>query len=641
MKKVFLGLIMLFLWQSALAQQFLLDKPIGAGDLTLFPDLKNGNNYYYMPNQIQLATHPDGMPMFSFVKYVRNTDSDANRAQMVTESDQAGGIIHAVVRLNVTNEQIKEAERALRRIKSSGIIVGPVIYKSGTVMLISSFNKEGGDVKRVVGLGTAPILEGQNVAISVHLTKEASDILWATFQTPTPDFSISFEMEIQGFLSPQTAEIKANWDQIYSHQAFQAAAATPMFSTEITGVFEELRQKGAIKVIQVGGDAQIEKLVEIAYNQLSALMFDKADGSGVPSVNNLIGGTSQKSMLDRATENLNKYRKEAIDYNTQQEKVYNENMKKEELAKSKAQNARDSIFRAQGKTFVPPPKITPKDTINMNKAKGPDRMPIPSLSVALSYRMKKVKRSGEYTFSLNKYTLETRMNRFDQNFGSLISLSNCPSCFLRINLDDPLYKQRQVFVRVDGSINNDDFGKYINSVEVLLRKTHQDGSVTLEGLQINKKLFNEQANNFALSYGWQGDDNRNKWLAYEYKTKWSYFGGVSTETDWTSQEMGVLALAPDYIRKPVFVEGDLDFFQQEKILVAEVNLFYTVNGKEMSKRIVIKPREEELSKVEEVILMQDSNDFEFEIAYYIKGQEKPIVISRQKSNYGRIYLQSF
>ncbi|MCU0459072.1 MAG: hypothetical protein MUE37_08290 [Bacteroidales bacterium] len=636
-----LGFLLSLAYFTARSQSFILDKPIGAGDLTLFPDIDNPDSYYYMPNQVQLAMHPDGKPMFSFIKYVRNTDLTSGTGTQITRSDEAGGIIHAVVRLDVTNEQIKEAERALRRIRSNGKIIGPVIYKSGTVMLVSSFNREGDNVRRVVGLGTAPILEGQNCAVSVHLAKEASDILWATFETPTPDFSISFEMEIEGFLSPKRAEIVANWDRVYSHHSFQAALASPILSAEVSAAFDDLRDQGAIKITQIGSDEQMDKLIETAYNQLANLMLDKIAGSGIPDVKSLFPG-NDKSMLDRATENLQKSRKEAMDYNTKQEQLYNERLKHENQARTGARSARDSIARARGTEVVRPAAQTGRSErpAGDQETRSPDRMSIPSLSIALSYKMKKEKRSGEYKLNLNKYTKETRMNRFDQNFGSLISLSSCPDCFRRVNLDDPLYQQREINARVDGSINSDDFGKYINSVEVLIRKTHQNGQQTVQGVQINKQLFNDRANNFVIIYGWKGDDDRNKWLSYEYKTRWSYFGGAATETDWTKTESAALALAPDYVRKPVYVEADGDFFEKENIRAAEVTLYYNINGKEQTRRVTLQPKDKGLSQMEELVLPRDSNEYEYDIAYFVRGQGAPKVIPRQKTSYGRIYLET-
>ena len=625
----------------AMAQQFLMDKPIGAAGLTLFPDLNNEDEYYYLPNKVALGTHADGKPQFSFIKYARSTDAQGGSDQ-ITETGEAGGIIHAVVNMKVPEEQIKEAERGLRRLKSNAKIVGPVVYKSGTIMLVSSFNKEGENVKRVVGLGTAPILEDQKAAISVHLSKKAADILWATFDTPTPDFSISFEMEMEGFLSPKRAKIEANWDRIYKHKAFEAAVAAPILSAEIKTAYDELRDNGAITVTQVGEDAQMDKLIESAYNQIANLMFDKIAGSGVPDVKSLFPG-SDKSMLDRASENLEKYRKEALDYNNKQTELYNKRLEESNKARARAQRSRDSLYRARGQQYTPPPSNAQANNADSNEneeVRPPDKMNVPGFSVALSYKMKTEKRSGKFTINLNKYTNETRMNRFDENFGSLISRSKCSECFKRVLLDDPLYKQREIHARVDGSINSDDFGKYINSVEVLLRKKHENGETTLKGIQVDKKLFNEEGNDFVMLYGWKGDDNRDKWLEYEYKTKWSYFGGATSETEWTKTEDGVLGLAPEFVRKPVFIEGDEDFFNDENIRAVEVTLYSNVNGKAQSKKVRLKNKPDELSRTIDVVLPSGSNSFDYEIVYFIKGQE-PKAMSRQSSTYGMIYLDTF
>jgi hypothetical protein len=162
----------------------------------------------------------------------------------------------------------------------------------------------------------------------------------------------------------------------------------------------------------------------------------------------------------------------------------------------------------------------------------------------------------------------------------------------------------------------------------------------VQGIQVNKQLFNDKANNFVMVYGWKGDDDRNKWLSYDYKTRWSYFGGAETETDWTKTESAMLALAPDYIRKPVYMEADLEFFDKEKIRAAEITLFYIINGKEQSRRVTMQPKDNGLSQMAEIVLPRDSNEFEYEIAYFVRGQGAPKIMPRQKTNYGRIYLET-
>src|SRR5687768_9299417 len=147
-------------------QRILLDKPVRAGELILFPELGNENNYYYLPDKPRLAVHPDGKPQLSFLRYAKNEKTAETENTAITESTTGGGIVHALVELSVPDKMLKDAERALGRIKSNAKIVGPVMFKSGTVALISAIAKPGGEMApQVVGLGNAPVLENQRSAV--------------------------------------------------------------------------------------------------------------------------------------------------------------------------------------------------------------------------------------------------------------------------------------------------------------------------------------------------------------------------------------------------------------------------------------------------------------------------------------------
>src|SRR5690606_23164106 len=203
-------LVMCLCVHMTIAQQILLDKPVRAGEITVFPEVGNDNNFYYLPDKLRLATHSNGKPQLSFLRYVENTSGPE-----ATDEAEGGGIVHAVVELSVTPEQLAEARQQLRRIKPNGVIVGPIVYKSGTIALITSFNAENGELtKQVIGLGKAPVLDGGKAAVSVQLTKKGAKLLWESFKTPTPDLTFSFEMDMAGFRSPIRAKIEANFDQI-------------------------------------------------------------------------------------------------------------------------------------------------------------------------------------------------------------------------------------------------------------------------------------------------------------------------------------------------------------------------------------------------------------------------------------------
>lgn len=625
------------------AQQILLDKPLRAGELILFPEVGNENNYYYLTDKVKLAMHDNGKPKFSFIRYVKNEETEGNGDNTITESTTGGGIVHAVIQLSVSEEQRKDAERALKRIKGSGKLIGPIMYKGGTVSLISSVAKPNGEMaQQVLGIGTAPILDGHQAAISVQLNKIGSKILWETFKTPTPDFSVSFEMEVEGYLSPKRVLIEADFARIYSNEKFEAAATTPVLAGEINLAFDELHDEGAIKVTQVGSDENLDKLMETAYGKLTDLMFDKIGGTGTPELSQLTGG-NQKSMLDRATEMLNTARKETREENRRLEAARERQAERERVARTGAHSRRDSVFASNGRTYTPPSGEQARSTSETDA--NPDsegtgnqiaeNEAMPGLSVAVSYSLKKTKRTGTYKLDLNKFTSDSRTMRFDENLGGF----NCAECFVEVNLEDPLMKQREIYANLDG-LNSEDFGKYINYVNVVIRKKHQNNELSLDEIRIDKSKFNQTGNVYKMLYGWKGDNDRTKWLDYEYKTQWNFFGGSQMETDWVENEFGSISLTPPLIKKPIFFEADPEFIEQQKIRAIELKI-YSMNGeKENVTKSTLNTSKQEMSNTLEILLPKDVDNYEYEITWFVKGKE-PIITARQSSKSGLLFFDHF
>ncbi|AUC14017.1 hypothetical protein BTO06_02080 [Tenacibaculum sp. SZ-18] len=616
-------------------QQILLDKPVRAGELILFPDLNNRSNYYYLPDKPQLASHTTGDPIFSFLRYVKNEESTVDSNDGISESSVGGGIVHALVELKVPKKMVKDAERALGRIDSNGKIIGPVVFKSGTVSLISSVAKPNGEFEaKVCGLGNAPILENQRSAVSVHINKLGSKILWETFNTPTPDFSAHFEMEVEGYQSPKRVTIEANFDRIYKHQTFEAALAAPVLSAEIKASFDDLFDSGAIQLTQIGDDEELNKLKEAAYTQLMNLMFDKVGGTGVPQLNQLTPN-AQKSMLDRATEQLQKARKEARDENRRLDVLERSRAERNRVTQRRAQTRADSIRTVGGHQ----PIIRNQDTADNkdnNETETLKREPIPSLAVTVSYQMKQVRRRGVYKIDLNKYTQTTKTLPFDYNLGNV--KIKCPSCFREINADDPLMKQRQINATL-GGMNADDF-KHVNFVNVIMRKKHGNDQETVDEIKIDKSEFNKQGNFFKMLYGWKGDNDRDKWLAYDFKTLWSFRGNHKVESNWETTKFGSIALEPPLVKKPIYIEVDEDFTLEKNIKAVEIKVYSKLGEKNEVRSTNLRVNKSELSKTIEILLPRNSEDYEYEITYFIRG-ERPKKSGLQKSDYGRIDVDRF
>ncbi|CAM1371889.1 hypothetical protein [Tenacibaculum xiamenense] len=650
---VFLGIIPLN------AQQVNLDKVVKAGELTLFQELKNPSTWYYVIDKPSIAKDANGKPKLSFLRYVDNVRSGANDSE--AREGNGGGIVHALVELGVTQEQIKEAQNQLKTIVPGGIIKGPVIYKGGTITLISSFAQADGELtKKVLGIGKAPILDGQRAAISIQLTKQGAKILWESFKTPTPDLSVSFEMTLDGYRSPKKAVIEANFEQIYKHKTFEAGVAAPILAAEIKMAYDDLVKKGDIKVTQVGTDEKLEKIMETAYNKILNMMFNPAGGTGTPNLGSLVSGATgsngSNSLLTRATTMLNAARTEA---RTENARIRRENQQAMDRnngtsrsgsgTSGSSTSGTSSTASSSSSTASTTRPVTaraartPSSPSNHSRTTRPSDPPtretnrqqeetVPSFAVALSFQMKEIRQKGIFKIDLNKYTSDNITLRFDKNFGDI----KCDDCFHQVNLDDALFKQRELVAFVDGA-NATDFGSYINFVTISMKKKHQSGTVTNDEVRIDRNNFNKEGNNFKLLYGWKGDNDRSKWLDYEYKTSWSFFGGHSIESEWLKNDNGALAVAPPLLKKTIDIEADPEIIKENKVRAIDVKLFYNIGDKEQTKNITLIPRKEEFSKQETIILPKNSTDYSYEITWNLRGN-KTLNSGKQKTSSSVLFV---
>ncbi|WP_044398127.1 hypothetical protein [Lacinutrix sp. Hel_I_90] len=621
-------------------QQINLDKVVRAGELTLFQELRNPKSWYYIIDKPSIAKDENGIPKFSFLRYVDNVRSGSDEAEL-REGD-GGGIVHALIELGVTKDQIKDAQRELKTLVPEGVIKGPVIYNDGTIAIISSFAKADGELtKQVLGIGKAPILDGQRAAVSIQLTKQGAKILWESFKTPTPDMSISFEMNLSGYRSPKRALIEADFEQVYKHKSFEAGISAPVLAAEIKLAFDDLVKKGDIKVTQIGSDEDLQKIMESAYNKILAMMFDPVGGTGTPSLGSLTSGATGNtpSLLDRATTMLNTARTDARTENTriraanqtERERVARENESRATNSSTAAPSTETSAATTTDSTTTRPvtaraartPMATPQHARETSPSDSAPAEPnlqqeetVPSFAVAVSFQMKEIKQRGIFKIDLNKYTTDNLTLRFDKNFGNI----NCDKCFKEVNLDDALFKQRELVAFVDGS-NATDFGSYINFATLAMKKKHQSGAITNDEVRIDRNNFNKEGNNFKLLYGWQGDDDRSKWLDYEYKTTWSFFGGHKVEGEWTKNDQGAIAIAPPLLNKKIAIEIDPSSIEGSDIRVIDVKLFYTIGDKEQLKNVTFLVGKGELSKEEHIILPRNTEEYGYEIVWNLKGNK--------------------
>lgn len=618
---------------SGFGQDIVLDQVVRAGELRLYPSLRTPNVYYYLADQARLTIDENGNPQFSLLRYENGGP------------DTGGGIFHAVVSLEVTEDQLRDAAQALRRQDPNGTIRGPVPFDGGTFALVTSFNADNGDFTRqVVGLGYAPVLDGQKAAVSIRLTAQGSQVLAASLQMATADLSFSFEMDLSGYRSPIEATVKANIDDIYRDNVFGAAATTPLLAGEIMTEFEKLTQNRSITFEQIGEDTEVEQLAQAAYNKLLDLLFEPTQAAPTPL------GQNQTSLLDRATKMLSTARQEvrsenerirgenerrrrevaaarASAYAGRQAQAKNESRNQDEApAKNAVDVARAGVYRSvsTASAGVKPPDpaavplyISPEDTTM------PEPVPeqkLPEYAAVASYRMKRQERSGIFTINLNKQTVETRHLRFDENIGDLSPFASNPAYFRVVDLGDFSIQRRDIRVYVDG-LNADQIRQYLNFATVQLRKEHgSGGSVSTDEVRIDADAFSSEGNDFGLQYHRnQEDTSTSDWLSYDYAVTWSFRGHDPVTEKFTDETGNAIALrAPFRVRRVTLDIGDPGLLAERGVRLVTVRIYDPSTG-DMLVNESLRPDREPASMIVEFLESVDSDHYLSDISWVTRG----------------------
>ncbi len=653
MKKffVFILLLSIMLQKQLLAQPINLDKPLKAGELTCFPDISDETKYYYVSDKPRLATNANGKPQFSFLRYVENKISAAGDPAN-TEGD-GGGIVHAVVSLEVTADQLSEARREIQRTKPNAQLIGPVVYRSGKFGIVSSFkDPQGGLSKQVVGLGNAPILDGQKAAVSIQLTKMGAKILWESFKTVAPDISFTFEMEVGGYRSPKKAMIEANFDQIYQHTGFAVGVATTFLAAEIKGNFDDLVRSGAIKVTQIGEDEKMEAMISTAYSKIAEMMFAPMNGTGNLGVNELGGitGGNSTSVLDRATTMLRENRTEARAINRENDerrRIEEDRDRSRDTGRGRVisdsrvegsppPDDRPSLAARGAGISNPPTRTSAGNSGNSGRNSSNEPAALPSLAIVATFEIKKVRQQGIFKIDLNKATADKINMRFDENIGDLTRFISDNNIFRQANLDDPLYVQRELYALIDG-MNAQDFGQYVNFVNLRMKKTHQGGEISNQELRIDRNNFNKDGNNFKMVYGWKQDNDRKKWMDYEFETEWSFFGGQTVKVPLQKSTSGAINLAPPYQKRTVEFQADQSTLAAANVRLVTIKLFYKLGTAEMQRQATLNPAKSQLSEKVDFMLPTDSYDYEYEITWRLANNQTKSS-GRQKSNEAILFV---
>jgi hypothetical protein len=243
-------------------------------------------------------------------------------------------------------------------------------------------------------------------------------------------------------------------------------------------------------------------------------------------------------------------------------------------------------------------------------------------SAHASYKLRNLERTGTLVMNLNHYSTEVMTTVMAANIGDLYRrYGNDPSLFHTVSLDDPLYKQREIYVTIDGATAAD-FKNYINYVSVTLRKQHAGGALSVDEIVLDALKFNENQNSYRSVYPWKDDANMEDWLRYQYKTVWNYRGNLRSESGWQDASTSVLAVAPTAVHRIISIEGDPDLLAEADVRYAKLDFHYTIFGEPKTKQLTIKTRTGSFPQTFDYIAEVGNFDYTYDLTWVLRGNQQ-------------------
>ena len=550
---------------AALAQQILVDRGMRAADLWCFPLAAQPKTYVYLPSSARLATDDAGRPQFSFVRYVTEAKPATGDASITTSG--GGGILHFLVLIDTPEASVAEAQRVLRQtLKDDDVTLrGPVVFADGRYALVSSvlIKPDAPPERKMLASGRAPVLEGNRLAFSFDLAPEQATLLHKSMQMRTPDISIVFDMTFTGLNEAYDADLTINWSEVRNSQAFGAGGSVYFIGGDVELAFDELRRNNAIKLRSSGSDAAMEALLTTVYSKLLELLFKPVEPERVP-----------------------------------------------EAQRGGLMNALNTMLDDRG-------------ALGSRNTTG--------FGLNVSYQLKDMRSSGMTTLNFNHRATVERHSFITFNIGDLYTKHGKDTAFFRdVSLEDPTFRQREIQIGVDGALLPE-FERYINGVTLTLRKQHQNGEETLREIVLDRRAVQADAGKAATGlkvvYTWNGDEDRAAWLQYDYRTRWSFKGGGSHQTDWTRADAPMIDLFTPYERRVVQIVGDRAVLKQRGVRAVIVEVSYPFFGERRTQTVVVRPDQESsaespTSRSAEITLPLGQQEYGYVITWQLEGNRR-------------------
>jgi len=275
------------LWQGN--AQILMDQGIRVEGLWCFPSKEDPSSYYYLPAEARLGEQ-DQKPQFSFMRYVSEEAEIANGANSILRA-KGGGVLHFLVLYETTEAQLEAAQDELAYVSgnNNARLKGPIIFKEGSYALISSIidPEEGGEHRKLMVKGRAPVLEGNKIALSFELNAKDSKLLFESFQMATPDISLVFDLTFAGLGNAYDASLEINWSEIQKRHEAQVGGGYMFIGAQAGLEIDELMKNQDIKLTTNGENDNMDQLMNNVLEKMLDLLFNPVENNESEDTNSI------------------------------------------------------------------------------------------------------------------------------------------------------------------------------------------------------------------------------------------------------------------------------------------------------------------------------------------------------------------
>jgi len=219
--------------------------------VTVFGDNADPDQFYYLPEQVHLATDSSGKPQFTLIKYMRDITDNPEWSE---GQALGGGFLIFSVNLSLDDDTRSQIIRQANKFSQGSPNLATAPFTDGSVRVLALDATDAPVqgrirfVENVIGT-TKPSLFGDlQATFSLELSQEGVTMLEQAFEKGGQPIGLVYDMTFLGLRPAFDVTVKADYHRIYEEFNAKLAAQYMMIRAEIEAGFQKLIEDKAIEV---------------------------------------------------------------------------------------------------------------------------------------------------------------------------------------------------------------------------------------------------------------------------------------------------------------------------------------------------------------------------------------------------------